>query len=277
MNAREFTSYTDGLLEAVGVGVEVPGKTLLRDTSARFMGGQVTAILGPNGAGKSTLLSLLTGQRAPGNGMVRLAGRPLAAHALADLARVRACVAQETQVAFDFTVEEVVDLGRYPHRRWPSPEEAGIVLRAMQSTAVDHLAQRALNTLSGGEKARVHLARALAQVWEPMQSQTRWLLLDEPTAALDLQHQHRMLHLVREWALGQGVGVVAVLHDLNLALRYSDRCVVLQSGGLAVSGISAEVLTPACIEQVWGVRAHAAPARDAGAPCLQYVFEPAQR
>ncbi|MDQ3271611.1 MAG: ATP-binding cassette domain-containing protein, partial [Pseudomonadota bacterium] len=159
----------------------MPGKTLLQDASARFMAGQVTAILGPNGACKSTLLSLLTGQRAPGSGLVRLGGLPLAAHTRESLARTRACVAQETQVAFDFTVQEVVDLGRYPHRRRPSPQERGIVRQAMQATAVDHLAHRALNTLSGGEKARAHLARALAQVWEPMDGQ-RWLLLDEPTA-----------------------------------------------------------------------------------------------
>ena len=278
MNGREFTRYSDGLLEAIGVGVEVPGKTLLRDTSARFMAGQVTAILGPNGAGKSTLLSLLTGQRAPVNGMVRLAGQPLAAHMPADLARVRACVAQETQVAFDFTVEEVVDLGRYPHRRRPSPEEAGIVQRAMQATAVDHLAQRALNTLSGGEKARVHLARALAQVWEaapgPAGAQaTRWLLLDEPTAALDLQHQHRMLQLVRAWATAQGVGVVAVLHDLNLALRYSDRCVVLQGGQVVGSGATAEVLTPLCIQKVWGVVAHPVAPQGGEPGPRQYLFE----
>lgn len=278
MNARQFSGFADGLLEAIGVGVEVPGKTLLRDTSAHFMAGQVTAILGPNGAGKSTLLSLLTGQREPANGTVRLAGKPLAAHTLRDLARVRACVAQETQVAFDFTVQEVVDLGRYPHRRHPSPQESGIALQAMQATAVDHLAQRALNTLSGGEKARVHLARALAQVWEPVSERGghihRWLLLDEPTAALDLQHQHRMLQLVRDWAVGQGVGVVAVLHDLNLALRYSDRCVVLRDGRVVASGATGQVLTPACIEQVWGVRAHPAPAGKGTQRRPQYVFEP---
>jgi iron complex transport system ATP-binding protein len=202
----------------------------------------------------------------------------------------------------------VVELGRYPHRRHPSRNETDVVLKAMQATAVEHLQYRSLNTLSGGEKARVHLARALAQVWEPVagiddegpgaapgrpkqaqpprraesytpvsergdQQVARWLLLDEPTAALDLQHQHRMLQLVRAWATAQGVGVVAVLHDLNLALRYSDRCVVLQDGQVAGSGATAEVLTPACIEKVWGVIAHpVAPQGGAPGPC-QYLFE----
>ncbi|MBW8723199.1 MAG: heme ABC transporter ATP-binding protein, partial [Polaromonas sp.] len=144
--------------------------------------------------------------------------------------------------------------------------------------AVEHLQHRALNTLSGGEKARVHLARALAQVWEPVggvagDMPVRWLLLDEPTAALDLQHQHRMLQLVRAWATAQGVGVVAVLHDLNLALRYGHRCVVLQGGQVVGSGATAEVLTPFCIEKVWGVVAHPV-ATQGGAPGpRQYLFD----
>ncbi|WP_332778458.1 heme ABC transporter ATP-binding protein [Polaromonas sp.] len=309
MNARNLTDFSAvaGLLEAVGVGVEVPGKALLQAASAHFAAGQVTAILGPNGAGKSTLMSVLTGQRPSDSGHVYLAGQSLAAYAQGDLARFRASVAQEMQVAFEFTVREVVELGRYPHRRQPSPHEAVIALQAMQATAVDHLQNRALNTLSGGEKARVHLARALAQVWEPVALQAnkpacaaqgrpkqaqpprgaesytpvserggqlpRWLLLDEPTAALDLQHQHRMLQLARSWACKQGVGVVAVLHDLNLALRYADRCVVLQGGQVVASGATAEVLTPACIQQVWRVLAHPVPGSTESRR-LQYVFEP---
>lgn len=278
MNARSLADFSllQGLLEAVDVVVEAPGKTLLQAASARFVAGQVSAILGPNGAGKSTLMSVLTGQRQPDGGQVRLAGQALAGYSPQDLARVRACVAQETQVAFEFTVREVVELGRYPHRRQAAGHEADIAMQAMQATAVEHLADRQLNTLSGGEKARVHLARALAQVWENTSAPgPRWLLLDEPTAALDLQHQHRMLQLARDWAREQGVGVVAVLHDLNLALRYSDRCVVLQGGQLVAGGATAEVLTPARIHQVWGVCAHPVPG-GGERNVLQYVFEPGQ-
>lgn len=251
-------------LAASGVSLKLAHKTLLHATSAQFSAGEVTAILGPNGAGKSTFMSLLTGQRAPSEGRVDIAGRKLQDCAAQDLARCRAFVAQETQVAFDFSVREVVELGRYPHRRQPSAMEADIPMLAMEATVVDHLADRALNTLSGGEKARVHLARALAQVWErPKDLEagaggqgTRWLLLDEPTAALDLQHQHRMLQLARRWADVHGVGVVAVLHDLNLALRYSDRCLVLQGGRLVAGGVTGDVLTPECIEDVWKVVAY---------------------
>jgi len=276
MNARSLTDFLPlaDMLEVADVGVEVPGRSLLQTASAQFIAGQVTAVLGPNGAGKSTLMSLLTGQRQPSSGHVRLAGKALPAYAPAELARMRACVAQETHVAFEFTVREVVELGRYPHRRHPGCNEAGIVTQAMQATAVEHLQHRALNTLSGGEKARVHLARALAQVWEPSESlAARWLLLDEPTAALDLHHQHSMLQLVRAWATSQGVGVVAVLHDLNLALRYSDRCVVLQHGRVVGSGATAEVLTPLCIEKVWGMVAHAVAPHDGEPGPRQYLFE----
>lgn len=268
-------------LKATGVAVAVQGKTLLHPLSASFAAGQVTAILGPNGAGKSTLMSVLTGQRQPGAGQVELNGQPWRCFEPAELAKLRAFVAQESAVAFDFSVREVVELGRYPHRKEVSRSEIDISTQAMQASAVEHLADRPINTLSGGEKARVHLARALAQVWEARpQGDARWLLLDEPTAALDLEHQHRVLRLARQWAQSHGVGVVAVLHDLNLALRYSDRCVVLQRGQLVADGVTAKVLTPERIASVWGVVAQpvvlAKTSQTAAPSCqLQYVFEAA--
>lgn len=278
MNARIEPDVlaTPDCLSVSGVTVRLMDKVLIRSVSAEFFAGQVTAILGPNGAGKSTLMSVLTGQRRPDAGQVLQSKKPLSGHLPAELARVRAWVAQETQVAFDFTVREVVELGRYPHVRHPSPHEPCIVPEAMQATAVDHLAHRALGTLSGGEKARVHLARALAQVWEPImfsdgREATRWLLLDEPTAALDLQYQHRMLALARRWADHRGVGVVAVLHDLNLALRYADRCVLLCDGDVVASGETAAVLSSPTVAEVWGVQATPATAPGSGG-VLQYVY-----
>lgn len=291
MNARQSIEFVDrheplakqgvphhSQLHAHGVGVRLGQRELLQATTAQFAAGQVTVVLGPNGAGKSTLMSTLTGQRQPHCGHVALAGQPLSACAPEALARCRAFVAQESQVAFDFSVQEVVELGRYPHRKHPAPDEADIPCLAMQATAVEHLAGRALNTLSGGEKARVHLARALAQIWECAgEGGGRWLLLDEPTAALDLQHQHRVLQLAQRWARVHGVGVVAVLHDLNLALRYSDRCLVLAQGALVASGATREVLTPQCIQDVWQVRAVPvllpSLGRGGQAAVRQYVFD----
>ena len=173
-------------------------------------------------------------------------------------------------MAFDFTAQEVVELGRYPHRNQPGAEEAQIPGEAMALTGVDHLAQRSINTLSGGERARAHLARALAQIWQaPADGAARWLLLDEPTAALDLAHQHHAMRLLRDWASQRGVGVVAVLHDLNLALRYADDVLVL-GGAAGVSwGATQEVLQPELIQRVWDMQCDPVRSSDGA---LQYLF-----
>ena len=140
----------------------------------------------------------------------------------------------------------------------------------MQATGVAALAYRVLNTLSGGERARAQLARVLAQIWEPLpMGETRWLLLDEPTAALDVHHQHAVLRLARSGAHEHGVGVVAVLHDINLALRYADQAVVLQQGRVQADGLPVEVLTPDMVQRVWQVEVF--PVRDAGG-CLQLLM-----
>jgi iron complex transport system ATP-binding protein len=257
-------------LSCAGVEVRIEGKTLLAGASVELAAGKVTAILGPNGAGKSTLLSVLAGQRAPTQGRVTLDGRPLQAHGMPALALRRALMPQESAVAFDFTAQEIVALGRYPHRRAPGRDEDAIVEEAMALTDVSALAGRVLNTLSGGEKARAHMARALAQLWHPRpDGASRWLLLDEPTAALDLAHQHSAMRLLRAWA-ERGVGVVAVLHDLNLARRYADEVVVLggDAGGL-IRGPAAEVLQPALIEQVWRTPCQSVTSADG---TVQYLF-----
>lgn len=245
-----------GGLWASGVGVHAGTSTLLDGVHLRLAAGEVGAILGPNGAGKSTLLSVLAGLRAPDTGAVWINGQPVNPAQAHRMARQRAVLPQETAVAFDFRVREVVALGRYPHRQQPSRDEAGIVDAAMQTTGVAKLAERTVASLSGGERARVQLARVMAQIWETgADGAPRWLLLDEPTAALDLHHQHETLRTVQRWAREQGVGVVAVLHDLNLALRYADRAWVLDAGVLQASGRPARVLTPALVRQVWRVQA----------------------
>jgi len=271
MTASAMSTPRDPMaLSCAGVAVRIGEKTLLADATVELAAGRVTAILGPNGAGKSTLLSVLAGQRAPTQGRVTLDGRPLEAHGMPALALRRALMPQESAVAFDFTAQEIVALGRYPHRRAPGRDEDAIVEEAMALTDVSALAGRVLNTLSGGEKSRAHMARALAQLWHSRpDGASRWLLLDEPTAALDLAHQHSAMRLLREWA-GRGVGVVAVLHDLNLARRYVDEVVVLggDAGG-PVQGPAAEVLQPALIERVWRTPCQPVTSADG---TVQYLF-----
>ena len=259
-------------LVARGVEVRAGGQVLLSGVDVALRAGEVTAVLGPNGAGKSTLLSVLAGLRPPDQGTVSLGERALADIPADVLAMERAVLPQDTGVAFDFGVRDVVELGRYPHRLRPSADEAAIVREAMALTDVTHLAHRTVNSLSGGERARAQLARVLAQIWHPLpDGRPRWLLLDEPTAALDLRHQHETLATVRRWAGEQGVGVLAVLHDLNLALRYADRVWVLDGGRLQAGGAPARTLTPALLQRVWRVRAQTVVDADG---CTQLLTAP---
>lgn len=264
----------ESLLECRDLGVGVVKGPRLANVQVKIPAGRFTAILGPNGAGKSTLMSMLVGERPPQCGQVLLDGVELNCHAPQTLAMRRAVMPQDCSVAFDFTAQEVVELGRYPHRQHAGAQEPQIVRSAMELTGVDHLAQRSINTLSGGERARAHLSRALAQIWQaPEDGSARWLLLDEPTAALDLAHQHHAMRLLRQWAAEQGVGVVAVIHDLNLALRYADDVLVL--GGNAGTGAGVhhgavlDVLQPALVRQVWGMQCDPVHSSDGA---LQYIF-----
>ena len=270
------------VIECRNLGVGVAKGPRLATVNARLQAGRFTAILGPNGAGKSTLMSMLVGERAAQSGEVLLDGVALAKHSPPQLACRRAVMPQDCAVAFDFTTQEVVELGRYPHRHQAQDDEAQIVQDAMALTGVDHLAQRSINTLSGGERARTHLARALAQIWQAREGDSaRWLLLDEPTAALDLAHQHHAMRLLRQWAAEQGVGVVAVIHDLNLALRYADDVLVLGgnvktgdgkgfgTGAGVHHGPVLEVLQPALVQQVWGMQCDPVRSSDGA---LQYIF-----
>ncbi|WP_043004342.1 heme ABC transporter ATP-binding protein [Comamonas testosteroni] len=257
-------------LECRNLGVGIAKGPRLATVDVRIPAGRFTAILGPNGAGKSTLMSMLVGERAPQSGQVLLDGQELSEHEVEGLARRRSVMPQDCSVAFDFTAQEVVELGRYPHRHQPGTGEALIPAQAMELTGVDHLAQRSINTLSGGERARTHLARALAQIWQPpADGAARWLLLDEPTAALDLAHQHHAMRLLRQWAGQQGAGVVAVIHDLNLALRYADDVLVLGGDAGVHHGAVLDVLQPALVRKVWGMQCDPVRSSDGA---LQYIF-----
>ena len=218
--------------------------------------GQVHALLGPNGAGKSTLMGCLAGLDRRVSSQVHLGPRALSHWDAMDLARHRGLLSQEHQVPFDFSVRDIVQMGRYPHADCPHPHEAELVDDCLQRTGAHHLLDRLYDQLSGGEKARVQLARVLAQITaHPDDTTPRWLLLDEPTAALDLAHQHGVMRLLRELA-ARGLGVVVVLHDINLANTYADQVVVLKDGRITALGRCDDVLQPTLIQRVWGVACH---------------------
>ncbi|MCD9032318.1 heme ABC transporter ATP-binding protein [Luteimonas sp. Y-2-2-4F] len=220
----------------------IDGRTILDRVDLRFVAGSLTALVGPNGAGKSSLLSLAAGDRSPAHGRVLLGGRPIRDWKVRALARERAVMPQDHAVRFGFPVREVVAMGRLPHPADPAQDEA-IVEAALSTADLLALAERDVQTLSGGEAARTAFARVLAQ-------RTPVLLLDEPTAALDLRHQERVLRHARALADG-GVCVIAVLHDLNLASAHADRIVVLDHGRVAADGTPREVLVRSVIEPVY--------------------------
>lgn len=213
-------------------------RRLISDVSLSIASGEVVAIIGPNGAGKSTLLRLLTGYLTPGCGECRLLDRPLEQWQPQQLAKVRAVMRQHSNLAFTFTVEEVVCMGRSPHGRL---DQQQAIKQVMAQTDCLTLAQRDYRRLSGGEQQRVQLARVLAQLWQQQPSPT-WLFLDEPTSALDLYHQQHLLRLLRSLTRQQPLGVCCVLHDLNLAALYADRVLLLHQGRLVATGTPQEVL-----------------------------------
>lgn len=237
-------------------------RTLLDIPRLSLAAGRLHALLGPNGAGKSTLLGALAGLEHSVLRQVRLLGQPLSHWDTLALARARALLPQDNPVPFDFNVRDIVRMGRYPHRDQPHPHEMHLVDEALQMAGALHLVYQRYELLSGGEKARVHLARVLAQVWaHPDHAMERWLLLDEPTAALDLAHQHTVMRLLRELTR-QGVGVIAVLHDINLAGAYADQVLVMSRGRIDTMGDCEQVLQPSLVERVWGVVCESLPRRD---------------
>ncbi len=211
--------------------------------------GRLTCILGPNGSGKTTLLRLCAGLLRPAAGEVRLDGRPLAAYRRTDLARRLAYLPQEPLAPGGLTVLETVLLGRSPHTGMLGLETEAdweAVRRALRLTETEDLAERPLEDLSGGQRQRVLVARALAQ-------EAGVLLLDEPTAFLDLRHQHGLYGLLGRLAWEHGKTVLAVGHDLTLAAAYADQVVLVDRGTVAAAGRPAEVLEPAALERVYGV------------------------
>lgn len=231
-------------LAARGVGVVYDGHPILVDVDLDVRPGELVALVGPNGAGKSTLLGVLSGDVEPTTGSVVLEDRDLGAYPARDLARLRAVQLQKQGLAFGFRVQEVVRMGRSPWHRTPQEDDDDrVVAESMERADVTELADRLYPTLSGGEQARASFARLLAQA-------TPVLMLDEPTAALDIRHQESLLAVASE-AARAGASVVVVLHDLSLAAAYADRVCVLSHGAVRADGPPAEVLTAELLTEVY--------------------------
>jgi len=235
-----------GTITASSVSVELDGRPVLQDVSLDVVAGEVLALVGPNGAGKSTLLSVLSGERVPTSGLVEVEGRDIQTFSALELARIRSVLTQDNALSFPFRVGDVIAMGRAPWTRTTElARDSEVIARAAEQADVGHLADRRFTELSGGERARVSLARVLAQ-------DTPVVFLDEPTAALDLRHQEDVLRIARELAAA-GRAVVVVVHDLSLAGAVADRVALLSAGSLVAVGTPASVLTAASISSVYGL------------------------
>ena len=229
------------------VCVDYDGYRAIDGVSLALGAGEVLGLLGPNGSGKSTLIKAVAGVLRPAAGSVRIDGRDVVGMGLNEAARQIGYVPQSAPVAYHSTVTEAVLLGRKPYIRWGvSRDDLVIVERSLRAMDIEALAGKPVGQLSGGEQQKVAIARALAQ--EP-----RVFLFDEPTNNLDLKHQIEVLELARALASSRGTSTLVALHDLNLALAYCDRVVLLAGGRVRACGRPADVLTPGNIREVYGV------------------------
>jgi len=255
-------------LAATQVTMQRQGRRLLQDINFEIGCGEMVALLGPNGAGKTSLLNILNGQIKADSGSVTMAGQPLADWSLSNKAKHLASLAQQSLLNFPYKVSDVIALGRLPHSSGKQ-QDWQWVKQAMTAMDVGHLANCIYTQLSGGEKQRVQLARVMVQLWPQTQNSDQafvgdevsgddefgFLLLDEPTAALDLAHQQLVLQACAE-RVQKNCAAVVVLHDINLAMRFSHRLVLMAEGQIIANGSPDDIARPELIKRVFGIDAH---------------------
>ena len=261
------TTEATTAFDVKGTGLSIDGNAILSDVNVAFTAGEMVALVGHNGSGKSSLLKILARQMAPTSGTVTCGGHELSHFSEREFARAVAYLPQDLSTGLEMTVRELVGCGRYP---WHgalgrfSHTDRDKVDQALASTHIEALAERLVGTLSGGERQRAWIAMLVAQ-------DARCLLLDEPTAALDVAHQIEVLSLVRRLVHEGGRSVVIVLHDINMAARFCDRIHALKHGRVVASGTPAAILTPDTLRDIYGIDMNVIAAPDLSHP-LAYAF-----
>ena len=249
------------MVELRGISYRAGDARILDGVTVRFEPGRFNVILGPNGAGKTTLLRIATGLAKPSTGDVLYDDRAVESFDRAELACTRAVLSQHVDLAFPLPTIDVVMMGRYPHYdRVATARDRDIVRRALDIVGMTEKAEQPYPTLSGGEQQKVNLARVLAQIWNFDEPATgaprrhRYLFLDEPTSSLDVHYQLHLLDVARS-LLDYGCTVIAILHDLNVALEYGGHFVLLEAGRVAVEADSADAIGQSDLERIFRVRA----------------------
>ena len=241
-------------IEANSINIDLNGRPILKDVSIKIRQGEVLSVIGPNGAGKSTLLKSLAGDIRPTNGEIYYDKRNINEVNIQERAFTRSVMSQLQAIAFDFSVKEIIEMG------WVNRGESiyasefeNAVIDVVTKCGIKDLINRNFNTLSGGEQRRIHFARTLLQLWRPSDSKDpKYLLLDEPTANLDLTYEVKLLNIVKE-AANEGTGVMLVLHDLNLAAKFSHKIVLLDRGSVVKIGTPTEVLNSKILSKVYDI------------------------
>ncbi len=241
-------------IKAKSIFWEVDNKRIIKDISLEISLGEVVSIIGPNGAGKSSFLNVLSGDIKPTSGSVSFDETNLKDISIQERSFMRSVMSQSQQIVYDFSVKEIIEMGwldRGIASYSGNFKEA--VMKVASECSVHDLLEQKFNTLSGGEQRRVHFARTLIQLWRPSNSRDpRYMFLDEPTANLDILHEQNLMKLVRSKAM-EGIGILLILHDLNLAAKYSDKLVIFKNGSLIKSGSPEEVLQSKVLTEVYGL------------------------
>lgn len=243
------------MLKTENISYRVNDKLILNGISTVFKPGEFNMILGPNGSGKSTFLKVFSGELQKYNGNVFYNDKKITLSKKEELAKYRAVMSQQPELSFPLMVEEVVMMGRYPHFIFnPNKKDISICNQVIERMNLTSFKERNYLTLSGGEKQRVQYARVLAQIWEKPTTGYRYLFLDEPLNSLDINYQHEFLQIAKEFTNNDTV-LVAVMHDINLAIQYADNLLFLKQGQLIAHGKPNEVLSSAIIKDVFNVNA----------------------
>jgi iron complex transport system ATP-binding protein len=270
------------MLEVRNVGYQIGRKTLLREISFDARAGEFIAIIGANGAGKSTFLKTLSNENQPSQGTIKFNNKFLRSYSSKELSKSRAVLTQQNNLSFNFNVSDLVMMGRYPHFQGrPTAQDHEVVEYAIEKTGIGHLVNRIYMTLSGGEQQRVHLAKIMCQLLEHDEvvndrkaiSKPKYLLLDEPTSSLDLYYQYQLLELTAGLTK-RGFCVVAILHDLNMAIQYADKVLLLKDGAALGFGNPLEVLSPVNILEAFNISMDLVHPVGAECPFLIHCKEP---